>query len=169
METVQLANLDAFAQKVLGMLQPLDFAQGNPSTLLRASHHATLVALHGDLGSGKTTFVQALAKALGTTETLQSPTYVLMKSYDISQGVALKSPGVKATPFHKLVHIDAYRLDNPKQFAALKPEQFLREPKTLVCIEWPERVEGELPKPDLVLNFSSEGMKEGERGIEIKK
>jgi tRNA A37 threonylcarbamoyladenosine biosynthesis protein TsaE len=38
-----------------------------------------------------------------------------------------------------------------------------------VCIEWPERAEGELPKADLVINFSSEGMKEGERGVEVQK
>jgi len=117
----------------------------------------------GPPGSGKTTFVQALAKELGVTETLQSPTYVLMKSYDIPQ-----SPN-QNTGFEKLVHIDAYRLENPKQFAALKPEQFLREPKTLVCIEWPERVEGELPQPDLLIKFSSEGMKESERGVEVQK
>jgi tRNA threonylcarbamoyladenosine biosynthesis protein TsaE len=144
---------------VLDILQSLE--QNKP--------HATLVALRGDLGSGKTTFVQALAKALGVTETLQSPTYVLMKSYDIPQGVALTSGLSKATPFNKLVHIDAYRLENPKQFSALMPEQFLSDPKNIVCIEWPERIEGELPKPDLVLNFSSEGMQESERGVEVQK
>jgi tRNA threonylcarbamoyladenosine biosynthesis protein TsaE len=161
METVQLAHLDNFAQKIVDLLQqPLDLARGKS--------HATLLALQGDLGSGKTTFVQALAKALGITETLQSPTYVLMKSYDIP-----KSPN-QNVEFEKLVHIDAYRLENPKQFAALLPAQagmpsFLEDPKVLVCIEWPERVEGELPKPDLVINFSSEGMQEGERGVEIEK
>ena len=149
METVQLSNLDAFAQKVLDMVRLLE--HNKP--------HATLVALQGDLGSGKTTFVQALAKALGITETLQSPTYVLMKSYDIPN----------STLFNKLVHIDAYRLENPKQFSALMPEQFLQDPKALVCIEWPERVEGELPKPDLTINFSSEGMQEGERSVEVQK
>jgi tRNA threonylcarbamoyladenosine biosynthesis protein TsaE len=153
METVELANLDAFAQKVLGIIR------NNPLTSLGTSHHATLLALHGDLGSGKTTFVQALAKALGITETLQSPTYVLMKSYDIPN----------AAPFNKLVHIDAYRLENPKQFAALKPEEFLSDPKNIVCIEWPERVEGELPNPDLVIKFSSEGMQTGERGVDMEK
>ena len=159
METVELANLDAFAQKVLSVLsQPFDFAQGKS--------HATLVALRGDLGSGKTTFVQALAKALGIAETLQSPTYVLMKSYDVP-----KSPN-QNVGFEKLVHIDAYRLENPKQFAALLPAQagkpsFLQDPKALVCIEWPERVEGELPKPDLTIMFSSENMAEGERGVEV--
>jgi len=132
--------------------------------LERNKSHATLLALQGDLGSGKTTFVQALAKALGVTETLQSPTYVLMKSYDIPN----------ATLFNTLVHIDTYRLENPKQFSALLPAQagmpsFLQDPKALVCIEWPERVEGELPKPDLVINFSSEGMEEFERSVEVQK
>ncbi|HUD02797.1 MAG TPA: tRNA (adenosine(37)-N6)-threonylcarbamoyltransferase complex ATPase subunit type 1 TsaE [Candidatus Paceibacterota bacterium] len=150
METVELSRLDDFAQKMLDMLRSLE-----------QKPQATLVALRGDLGSGKTTFVQTLAKALGITETLQSPTYVLMKSYNLPKNTTL--------PFTKLVHIDAYRLENPKQFAALKPEQFLQDPKALVCIEWPERVEGKLPKPDLFINFSSEGMKESERGVEVEK
>jgi tRNA threonylcarbamoyladenosine biosynthesis protein TsaE len=151
METIQLDHVDAFAKKVLETVQ----------LLAQNKSHATLVALQGDLGSGKTTFVQALAKALGVEETLQSPTYVMMKSYDLQKKAPL--------PFTRLVHIDAYRLEKPEQFAALKPDDFLQDPNTLVCIEWPERAEGELPKPDLILNFSSEGMKEGERSVEVQK
>lgn len=118
---------------------------------------ATIVALSGDLGAGKTTFVQALAKELGITNTLQSPTYVLMKLYDI--------------PHHKhftrLIHIDAYRLESAKEFAALRPEQFLEDPHALVCVEWPERIEGALPQPDVTLRFSSENTGEKERYIEL--
>ena len=64
---------------------------------LKTKNTATVVALSGDLGAGKTTFVQALGKELGVTETMQSPTYVLMKKYEIK----------KALPFKTLVHIDA--------------------------------------------------------------
>lgn len=117
---------------------------------------AAVVALQGDLGAGKTTFTQALARELGITATVQSPTYILMRSYTISNN-----------RFTKLVHIDAYRLENPKEFAALKPEQFLKDPKTLVVVEWPEKVEGALPPADVTINFSSDGAKEGERYIEV--
>lgn len=117
---------------------------------------ATIVALSGDLGAGKTTFVKALAEALGVSGTVQSPTYVLMKSYPISYG-----------SFKMLVHIDAYRLEKPEEFAALQPETFLHNKAVLVCIEWPERVAGILPTPDLVINFSAEGVGSNERHIYI--
>ena len=124
---------------------------------------AVVIALSGNLGAGKTTFVQALGTALAIPDTIQSPTYVLMKVYDISY-----------KQFTKLVHIDAYRLNNAAEFAALKPETFLSDPQTIVCIEWPERVEGALPKPDIQIRFSSDppqgeagGATEEERYIEV--
>ncbi len=119
---------------------------------------AVIVALRGDLGAGKTTFVQALALSLGITDTVQSPTYVLMKTYPIAW-----------RPFRTFVHIDAYRLDTPEEFRTLKPETFLSDPSALVCIEWPERVEGMLPSPDVVISLSSEGAGEKERYIELEK
>jgi tRNA threonylcarbamoyladenosine biosynthesis protein TsaE len=120
----------------------------------KLSRKAFIIALRGDLGAGKTTFTQALAKELGITEAVQSPTYVLMKSYPISFG-----------SFTNLIHIDAYRLDKPEEFSALKPEVFLSNPENLVVIEWPERVEGVLPSPDILLSFSHEG-EDHERNIE---
>lgn len=116
---------------------------------------ATIVALRGSLGAGKTTFVQALARVLGVEDTVQSPTYVLMKSYPISY-----------KHFSHLVHIDAYRLEEPQQFGQLKPDEFLNDPSNIVVVEWPERVKGVLPPPDLAIKFSSEGAQEDERFIE---
>ena len=72
MQKVLLSDLQQFAKEVL---QSLDSA--------RDKSHATIIALRGDLGAGKTTFAQALGKALGVTEIIQSPTYVLMKKYKI--------------------------------------------------------------------------------------
>lgn len=145
METVRLEDMQqTYAALILRRLP-----QKNDS--------ATVIALSGELGAGKTTFVQALGKALGITEIMQSPTYVLMKSYPIS-----------FKQFTKLVHIDAYRLNHAQEFAALKPESFFNDFRSLVCIEWPEKVGEALPKSDLLLNFSSEGAGEGERYIEIK-
>jgi tRNA threonylcarbamoyladenosine biosynthesis protein TsaE len=145
MQRVQLSELDIVAG---GVLQSLSSS--------RDKSHATLIALRGDLGAGKTTFVQALAKGLGVAETVHSPTYMLMKKYKIP-----------SSTFSTLVHIDAYRLESQEQFAALKPEQFLRDPKNLVVVEWPKNIEGALPAPDLTISFSSDGAKEGERYIEV--
>ncbi len=125
---------------------------------------ATTVWLRGNLGAGKTTFVQTIAKEYGIHETLQSPTYVLMKSYQV-QGERTEF-GQKRR-FTRLVHIDAYRLNEPQEFAALKPEEFLSEPATLVFIEWPERIEAALPKPDLIIDFSAENVSENERHITV--
>lgn len=146
----------ALLQQVADAEVKLSRGSPEPIEKIRAgSHQAFLIALRGDLGAGKTTFTQVLAKELGITEAIQSPTYVLMKSYPISFG-----------RFTKLIHIDAYRLDKPEEFSALKPESFLSDPQNLIVIEWPERVEGVLPKPDMLLNFSHEG-EDHERNIEI--
>lgn len=131
MQKVRLEDIQLFARQVL---ERVGSAQGA----------AYVLALQGDLGAGKTTFTQALAKELGVGDTVQSPTYVLMKSYPID-----------FKGFTKLVHIDAYRLEAPEEFAALKPATFLQDPCALVVVEWPERLEGVLPKPNLTIQFSA--------------
>ena len=139
---VLLGDLQAAAKSVLTQLRP-------------KKEGATLITLSGELGAGKTTFVQTLAREMGVTETVQSPTYVLMKKYKTAH-----------PEFETLIHIDAYRLNGKKEFAALKPESFLSDQKTLICVEWPERVEGALPQADRTLLFSSEAAGEGERYID---
>lgn len=138
---IQLESLPTFAREVLEQIEPKE--------------KAYVIALSGELGAGKTTFMQALAKALDVKDVIQSPTFVLMRSYPISYKT-----------FTKLVHIDAYRFDEPKQFKDLKPEEFLNDPHVLVCIEWPEKVVGELSEPNMVLKF--EHRENNSREIEIK-
>lgn len=156
-QKVTLQELPYFVRNVLAVIgmQSLDAAQGK----------ATIVALRGELGAGKTTFTQALARELGIAEPLQSPTYVLMKSYPIA--FTNPFPGIEGR-FDRLVHIDAYRLNSAKEFAALKPEQFLQDPKALVVVEWPEKVGAALPEPDITVVFSSENAAEGERFVEMQ-
>ena len=104
---------------------------------------ATLLALEGNLGSGKTTFVQGLALALGITEPITSPTFVIQKSYPTAN-----------EHFKTLVHIDAYRLDGDKDMAPLHWEETLALPHTLVCIEWPDIVPTSIPIDAHRLSFS---------------
>ncbi len=94
---------------------------------------ATL-ALSGDLGAGKTTFVKGLAKALGVTRTVTSPTFNILLSY----------PGTRAT----LHHLDAYRLEGGADPDSILPPETLTPPYCL-CIEWPERA-GDLLPPDAI-------------------
>ena len=115
---------------------------------------ATVVALCGDLGAGKTTFVQTLARDMGIEEPVLSPTYVLMRSYAIG-GTRLENGAPRR--FNRLVHIDAYRFERPEQWEQLKPQEFLGDPGTLVLVEWPERVEGFMPRPDLTVDIKPGG------------
>ena len=111
------------------------------------SDRATIIALSGDLGAGKTTFTQYLARELGITETVQSPTFVLSRGYAID-GIWPK----------RLLHIDAYRLEG---FSALHALDWVREVKqgdTLIVLEWPECVAPLTPTPDILMTFTvSEG------------
>ncbi len=153
MTFVPLPELPEYVRNVRAMLK-----------LLPAKTEATTVWLIGDLGAGKTTFVQELAKEMEVQEDVQSPTYVLMKSYSLPDNLTQYG---EVRRFRRLVHIDAYRLNDAKELAALKPEQFLKDPQTLVMIEWPERVAEALPAPDLTITFTSENANEKERYIEV--
>lgn len=86
------------------------------------------VAMVGDLGAGKTTFVRALIQALKPGQRVQSPTFTVLQEYEIGGTVPM------------IVHIDAYRFTTGAELAALELEAY---PKgTVVIIEWPERLEG---------------------------
>ncbi len=104
---------------------------------------ATLITLSGDLGAGKTAFTQAIARTLGVTEPVTSPTFVLAKAYDLS-----------GKEFSKLVHIDAYRLTEGKDLRALDLARTLEDSRTLVILEWPEMVEDGLPHADVAITLT---------------
>ena len=92
---------------------------------------ATLVTLTGELGAGKTAFVQATAKALGVVDAVTSPTFVLEKIYTF---------GHPMSEFKRLVHIDAYRLEREKDLGPLRFDELMRDRENLIMLEWPERV-----------------------------
>ncbi|MEO6567600.1 MAG: tRNA (adenosine(37)-N6)-threonylcarbamoyltransferase complex ATPase subunit type 1 TsaE [Opitutaceae bacterium] len=96
------------------------------------------LALHGDLGVGKTTFVQGLARGFEIVESITSPTFNL---YSIHRG-----------PARLLVHLDAYRIENARQVEDLLLEDFLTTPWCL-AIEWPEKIAAWLPTNALHLTL----------------
>lgn len=154
MTVVPLYELPYFVGNVLATL-----------ALLPEKDTATIVTLQGDLGAGKTTFVQEFARKLGITEVIQSPTYVLMKSYLLEGGGT--SSG-RPRRYSRLIHIDAYRLESAEEFKTLRPEEFLHDPTALVLVEWPERVGKLLPPADIALAFRSDGVGEMERQIDME-
>jgi tRNA threonylcarbamoyladenosine biosynthesis protein TsaE len=102
---------------------------------VEATEQATVIALSGDLGAGKTILVQLLAKTLGVTEVVTSPTFTIMKGYELPPG----------QNFERLIHMDAYRIDDLAELTPLRFSEFLAMPKTLFCIEWAEKIEPALP------------------------
>jgi tRNA threonylcarbamoyladenosine biosynthesis protein TsaE len=103
---------------------------------------AHVVGLSGDLGSGKTAFVQRVAKELGVSHHVTSPTFTLLQSYPTLHPV-----------FRKLVHVDAYRL-SPDESDTIGWGEYLSNPENLILVEWPERLSA-FPKdvPQLHFNF----------------
>lgn len=95
---------------------------------------AFIVALYGDLGSGKTTFVKAVAKAFGLKNTVTSPTFVIEKIYRLDN-----------QNFDHLIHIDAYRLESGDELKHIGWEEISKNPKNIIFIEWPENVKDILP------------------------
>lgn len=104
---------------------------------------AQVFGLAGNLGSGKTTFTQAVAKALGVNEGVTSPTFVIEKIYKLSGQV-----------FDRLIHIDAYRLESGRELLQLGWHEISSDPKNLIMIEWPERVADILPADLKKINFA---------------
>lgn len=110
---------------------------------------ATLVTLSGELGAGKTAFTQSVAKALGITDAVTSPTFVLEKIYALPAQAS----------FTHLIHIDAYRLTDGAELAALGFDEAMSGAENLIMLEWPERVADMLPDADvrITLRVAGEG------------
>ncbi len=101
---------------------------------------AMLITLSGELGAGKTAFVKMIAQELGVDDLVTSPTFVLEKIY------SLGGPTSKFAQFARLIHIDAYRLEDGKDLSAIGFDEILQDPDNLIFLEWPEKVENNLPK-----------------------
>ncbi|MDB5237989.1 MAG: hypothetical protein JWM46_259 [Candidatus Kaiserbacteria bacterium] len=110
---------------------------------------ATLITLSGELGAGKTTFAQGIARVLGVTETVTSPTFVIEKVYDLRD-----SP--PAGGWERLVHIDAYRLNSSHELEVLGWKELLADEQNLIVLEWPERVADIIPPGAHALRFDIE-------------
>src|SRR6056297_3065943 len=116
-----------------------DFDPVIAKVLEKAAHIsevAALVTLTGDLGAGKTAFVGQLAGHLGVTEPVVSPTFGIMKSYELQDH----------SQYDQLIHIDAYRIEDISEAGPLRLAELFQTPRTLICLEWPEQIAAILPK-----------------------
>ena len=106
---------------------------------------ASVVTLSGDLGAGKTTLVQAMAQELGISEHVVSPTFVIERVYALPR---------TSRGFERLIHIDAYRLEDESELEHLGWKEMVADPHNLILIEWPERVSSLIPDDAQHITFS---------------
>ncbi len=114
---------------------------------------ALVIALEGDLGSGKTTFIKGFSKTLGIKEKILSPTFVLIHKHKIKNSKIL-------------YHIDAYRLKSEKDLLKLGIKEIFANSENIVMIEWADRVKRNIPKNATWINFEHLG--KNKRKIIIK-
>lgn len=150
-------NSSGQTKKIAGFLASV--IASREKSCLRADRNlknALVLALAGDLGSGKTTFVQGFLRAVGIRKKITSPSFVLIKNYKLR----IKNRGYK-----NIYHIDCYRTKKSKELLDLGLKEILNNPKNIVLIEWSERIKKILPKENLVWIKFEHGGKENIRKI----
>lgn len=115
-----------------------------------------VICLSGDLGSGKTTFTQGVLEGLGAEKPYTSPTFMILKKYEIRKNLKIK----------KVFHIDTYRVE-ANDILDLGWEEIINNPENIVIVEWPERIQNILPKNYQQINFKWKNEKEREIIFEI--
>lgn len=115
-----------------------------------------VVALYGDLGGGKTTFAQGLAKGLGINKRIISPTFIIVRKYRIKN---------RESRIKDFYHIDLYRIPENTGIDNLGLDEILNDPNSIVAIEWAEKLGKGLPKKRWDIKFEYLG--EDKRKITI--
>ncbi len=123
--------------------------------ILRQLGRRNIILLSGQLGTGKTVTVQAIAEELELKDDVSSPTYVLMKIYPLQN-----------SDFDRLVHVDLYRIEYNQDVDELGLTDYLADARSLVVVEWPERIMGSWPSDALLVQFDY-GDKESIRTIDF--
>ncbi len=103
----------------------------------------SVIALYGDLGSGKTTFTRYLVNNLGSDSRVQSPTFVIARKYKVKDNYNLKI----------INHLDLYRLKSTEELQDLDLEHYFVDPTAITLIEWPQIAESLLPADHIKINF----------------
>ena len=114
----------------------------------------SVVALLGDLGTGKTTFTQGFAKALKLEDLVGSPTFKLVSEYDCNP--------------YKMYHIDVYRLKNSSEFLNIGGEEYLSSKNSYTLIEWADIIKDILPLDTIKIELSRIKEDENMRKINVK-
>lgn len=122
---------------------------------------AVVFGLIGDLGGGKTTFLQGFAKGLGVKEKILSPTFVIMKKFKINH-LTIKQ-------FSHFYHIDCYRIEKPKEILGLGFKKIIFNPQNIIAVEWADRIRKVMPKDITTLKFEFINKNARKIVVELKK
>jgi len=112
--------------------------------IMERKEKTVVIGLEGDLGGGKTTFLQGFAKGLGVKEKILSPTFVIMKKFEI------RNP---KSGFKNFYHVDCYRLKNSKEILALGFGKIIKKPGNIAAVEWSDIIKEILPKDAISIKF----------------
>ena len=112
----------------------------------------SVICLIGDLGAGKTTMTQSLARAIGVDDYITSPTFTIVNEYN--------------SPEINIYHFDVYRLNDIDEFYAIGVEEYFE--KGICIIEWGEIIENALPKDYIKISFSRNQTEENKRILNIE-
>ncbi len=130
--------------------------------------NSTLIALYGDLGSGKTTFVQGFAKGLGIEKRLISPTFIIMRTYEI-KGKRQRAKGkntIQKSKMGKFYHVDLYRTQNGDDIRGIGLDEIIKNNQDIVVVEWAEKLGEFLPDKRIDIHFKHQ---DNERIITVDK
>lgn len=136
--------------------------------LAKSLEGGEIICLSGELGAGKTTFSQGILESLGAVGPYTSPTFIIMKQYELESKVKNQKPkeegGLQAInrKLSTIYHIDAYRI-NEDDLLNLAWEEITRNKENIVILEWPEKVEKILP--DHAIKIELQWLDENRRKI----
>ena len=135
MNILEIENIESRSEQ-----ETEDFA----AVLAETLPPGTVIALHGDLGAGKTVFSRGFARGLGITEPVSSPTYTIIQEYPVAKG-------------RWFFHLDLYRIENSASALAFGVNEYLEEPTAFTLIEWPERIADILPPHTIHVHLHHHG------------
>lgn len=126
----------------------------------RLKERALVIALSGDLGGGKTTFLKGFARGLGIKDKILSPTFIIMRKSQIP------NPEQR---FRFFYHLDCYRIEKPKEILELGFREIIADPKNIVAIEWSEKIKKILPPNTFSVKFELVTGKQNQRRIIVSR
>lgn len=125
--------------------------------LAKKSQGGEIYSLVGDLGSGKTCFAKGFARGLGIDRTVQSPSFILLKVYDVKNNKKMKY----------FCHVDVYRLNSSKEILEVGLKEYLGKENTITLIEWADKIKDVLQR-HATININFEWLDKNKRKIIIK-